>query len=107
MHKLAALLALAVAAIAPAAAFAGDGPQIQVLSNRADVISGGDALVAVALPDGADPSAVQMTLNGDDVTSEFALRPNGQYEGLLTGLQIGDNTLHAVVPGAGQDSATI
>src|SRR3954447_24263811 len=100
-------LAIALAALLPTAALAGDAPVIQVLSNRADLISGDDALVAVALPDGADPSAVKMRLNGDDVTSAFALRANGRYEGLVTGLAIGDNTLQAVVPGAGQDTATI
>jgi hypothetical protein len=101
------VLALALAALLPAAALAGDAPVIQVLSNRADLISGGDALVAVALPDGADPGAVKMRLNGDDITSAFALRANGRYEGLVTGLAVGDNTLQAVVPGAGQDTATI
>jgi len=31
---------------------------IQVLSNRADLISGGEALVAVELPAGTTPSSV-------------------------------------------------
>ena len=66
---------------------------IDVLSNRADLISGGDALVAV---NGGVPNSV--TLNGQDVTSEFALRPNGRYEGLLTGLVNGSNTLQATLP---------
>jgi hypothetical protein len=52
---------------------------IDVLSTRADLISGGEALVAL---NGGVPNSV--TLNGQDVTSEFALRPNGRYEGLLT-----------------------
>ena len=46
--------ALAASTSAPAA--------IQVLSNRADLISGGDALVAVQLPGGVAPSDVEMTL---------------------------------------------
>jgi hypothetical protein len=71
---------------------------IDVLSNRADLISGGDALVAVTLPAGTDPGAVTMTLGGSDVTSQFALRPNGRYEGLLTGLADGPNTLAARLP---------
>src|SRR3954453_6072253 len=103
MHKLAAALTLAVAALAPAAAYAADGPQIQVLSNRADLISGGDALVAVAAPPG---SAVTVTLNGQDVTDQFGWRPNGECEGLVTALAIGDNTLQATTAD-GSDTATI
>ena len=73
---------------------------IEVLSNRADLISGGDALVAVALPRGTRQS-VRMILNGHAVTGEFALRPNGRYEGLLTGLRDGPNVLTAREGGAG------
>ena len=36
-----------------------------------------------------------MTLNGSDVTSAFAVRPNGRYEGLVTGLVNGKNVLRA------------
>jgi len=68
---------------------------IHVLSDRADAISGGDALVSVSLPSGVNPASVKMTLGSSNVTSEFALRPNGNYEGLLTGLQVGRNTLTA------------
>ena len=51
------------------------GPaQILVLSNRADLISGGDALVEVVLPDKTDPASVKVTLNGSDITSAFAVR---------------------------------
>src|SRR5438874_1355860 len=71
---------------------------IQVLSNRADLISGGDALVAVNLPSGVRPAAVRVTAGGRDVTSAFALRPNGRYEGLLTGLALGPNVLTAKLP---------
>ena len=59
--------------------------EITVLSNRADLISGGDALVAIDLGN-ADASAVKVTLNGKDITNAFAVRENGQYEGLVTGL---------------------
>jgi Tannase-like family of unknown function (DUF6351) len=66
---------------------------IDVLSSRADLISGGDALVAV---DG--PAPARMALNGRDVTSEFAQRPNGRYEGLVSGLANGANQLSAQLP---------
>jgi Tannase-like family of unknown function (DUF6351) len=80
---------------------------IHVLSNRADAISGGDALVSVSLPPGVNPATVKMTLGSTAVTSEFAVRPNGAYEGLLTGLLVGSNALTAKAPGATSGSATI
>jgi hypothetical protein len=73
----------------------GGQPQLLVLSNRADLISGGDALVQVALPGRVDPASVHVSLNGTDVTSEFAVRPDGSYEGVVTGLANGDNDLMA------------
>ncbi|MEA2294683.1 MAG: hypothetical protein QOE86_2322, partial [Solirubrobacteraceae bacterium] len=49
--------ALAAALLTPGPAHAAGQPRlrVQVLSDRADLISGGDALVAVALPAGVDP----------------------------------------------------
>ncbi len=67
---------------------------ISVLSNRADLISGGDALVRIDLGD-ATAASVKVALNGTDVTSAFAVRENGRYEGLVTGLQVGPNVLVA------------
>jgi hypothetical protein len=72
-------------------------PQIVVLSNRADLVSGGDALVEVVLPARVDPSTVRVSLNGTDVTSAFAVRADGRYEGLVTGLTVGTNDLMAVM----------
>src|SRR5262245_16859793 len=72
------------------------GPaEIVVLSNRADLGSGGNALVQVNLPDRIDPASVHVTLNGGDVTSAFAVRASGEYQGLVTGLALGDNSLVA------------
>lgn len=77
-------------------------PIIEVLSNRADLVSGDRALVAVHLPAATDPAKVQVRLGTRDITGAFAVRPNGQYEGLVTGLQVGPNVLTALVPtGAG------
>ena len=104
-----ALLALAavVASLMPAGARATSGLRIEVLSDRADLISGGDALVAVDLPDGADPSSVVVTAGARNVTSEFAMRPNGRYEGLLTGLELGANLVRAALPDGSSDEITI
>src|SRR5581483_2430233 len=87
----------------PALAAPGKPPvrmPIEVLSNRADLISGGQALVTVHLPAGADPSAARVALNGNDITEAFAVRPNGRYEGLVTGLVDGANKLTATMTGA-------
>ena len=80
---------------------------VEVLSNRANLISGGDALVAVKLPRSVKPASVKMTLNSSDVTNQFALRQNGSYEGLLSGLQLGANVLRAEAPGSTAGQATI
>ncbi len=80
---------------------------VHVLSNRADAISGGDALVSVSVPRGVPASSVKVTLGSSDVTSEFAVRANGGYEGLLTGLQVGANSVTAEAPGATSGQATI
>lgn len=68
---------------------------LTVLSNRADLISGGDALVEVTTPDDAKSDEIRIALDGRDVTHEFALRPNGRYVGLVTGLRPGTNELTA------------
>ena len=73
--------------------------KIAVLSTRADLVSGGEALVQVVLPAGTGPSATRIDLNGGDVTSKFAVRANGQLEGLVTGLVNGPNLLTARLPG--------
>src|ERR1700704_1102349 len=62
-------------------ASAADVVRIDVLSNRADLISGGDALVAVAIPAGAKASAMRVTVGGRDVTAAFAVRADGRYVG--------------------------
>src|SRR6267154_4327068 len=74
-------------------------PEILVLSNRADLISGGDALVEIKWPAGTDTTSAQVALNGVSVKSSFALR-DGRYMGLITSLNNGDNLLTAQVPGA-------
>src|SRR3954468_2464335 len=62
--------------------------KIEVLSNRADLVSGGDALVAVSAP-------ARVFRNGTDVTSASWRRAAGRFAGLVTGLRNGANTLTA------------
>lgn len=74
---------------------------IKVLSNRADLISAGDALVEIVLPAGAGPDGLSADVDGRDVSGAFARRGNGRVIGLITGLALGENVLTARVPGAG------
>src|SRR5579862_2850093 len=95
------LAALGVAlGVLTTSAAAAQALQINVLSTRADLVSGGQALTSIALPAGTNPAGVTVTLNGTNVTSQFAERPNGQFEGLLTGLVNGSNTVTASVANA-------
>ncbi|MEX2194209.1 MAG: DUF6351 family protein [Thermoleophilaceae bacterium] len=98
--------AVAAAALPAPGAAAQTAPSIDVLSNRADLISAGDALVRVNLPEGADPTGVRVTDDGRDVTGAFAVRANGELEGLVTGLDDGVNVLEAHLP-AGPGGARI
>jgi uncharacterized protein YfiM (DUF2279 family) len=73
---------------------------IHVLGNRADLVSGGQALVEISLPDMAKATYgdVKVVLNGSDVTSSFAVRNSGRYMGLVQGLREGENVIVARVP---------
>lgn len=70
-------------------------PRIEVLSSRADLVAGGEAVVAIDLPRGVKPSRVRVMLGRRNITRRFAIRPNRRYEGLVTGLRLGRNVLTA------------
>jgi hypothetical protein len=72
--------------------------QIKVLSTRPDLVSAGEALTQIILPAGVNPSSVRVDVSGLDVTHEFAMRSNGKFEGLVTGLANGPNILTARLP---------
>jgi len=74
-----------------------DDLRVKVLSNRADLISGGNALVEVVLPAEVNPDAVRVTVDGLDVTNAFAVRADGRFYGLINGLKVGDNEVMARV----------
>ncbi|MGB1558783.1 MAG: DUF6351 family protein, partial [Oceanococcaceae bacterium] len=82
-------------------------PKVVVLSNRADLISGGDALVEIVLDAGQSASGLRVSLNGADISSSFARRENGRVMGRVEGLVVGENTLLASLPGAGEGQAQI
>ena len=83
---------------APIAAQPADVVQIHTLSNRADLISGGDALVQVTLPAGTDASGVRVAIGNRDVTDAFVVRADGRFLGLVTGLPVGQSRVTATLP---------
>jgi hypothetical protein len=85
----AALITVVTLGAAPAA-HAND-VDIDVLSSRADQVSGGDALVRVEAPAGLR-GQLRVLRNGDDVTSAFERRDRSLV-GLVAGLELGRNQL--------------
>lgn len=99
---------------------------IRDLSDRADVVSGGDALVEVVVPPGVDPSSARVDSDGRDVTAAFApgrmtgllsaipdhnllgvSRSDNALVGLVTGLHLGVNRLTATLPDGSGASLTL
>src|SRR5215471_8657147 len=72
--------------------------EIRTLSSRPDLVSGGDALVEVKAPAGAQLSQLTLTLNGKDVTSQLRLdAASGGFRGLIGGMVVGENILIAKI----------
>lgn len=72
---------------------------IRILSNRPDLLSGGDALVEIVSSVGIDTQSIKVDVSGVDVTSEFAVRQNGRFQGLVKGLALGESVISARVGG--------
>jgi hypothetical protein len=97
-----ALLGCGVGALAgPAAASDhrhghGHGPTVSVLSGRADLVSGGDALVAI----GGVRSTRGLTVkvDGDDQTNAFSVDVHGRVLGLVHDLPLGKSSIVAWTP---------
>ncbi|AKJ27419.1 DUF6351 family protein [Caldimonas brevitalea] len=79
--------------------------EIHTLSNRADLISGGDVHAEVVLPQGAAATGLKVDVGGRDVSDRFAVRADGRVTGVLTGLAEGANVVTATLEG--QRSATL
>ena len=76
--------------------------EIVTLSNRADLISGGDALVEVRVPINVPLKKVTLSLNGHDVTAAFQTDAVARtMRGVLTGLVVGENEFVADSNGNG------
>ena len=77
--------------------------EIRTLSNRADFISGGDALVEVRVPQSAPLQHVRLFLNGRDVTASFQTNAATRVmRGVLTDLVQGENEFLADSNGQGK-----
>tara|TARA_B100000809_G_scaffold256262_1_gene295981 strand:+ start:2285 stop:4441 length:2157 start_codon:yes stop_codon:yes gene_type:complete len=74
---------------------------VSVVSSRQDMVAGGDALLLVDVRD-HDLEHVSVTVNGSDVTAMFRETFDGQFVGLVTGLEYGVND---VVVSANADSS--
>ena len=98
------IVAVAFAAMAAGAASAGakrarsSYPTIDVLSGRAELIAGGQALVAINLPRGTKRRHVKIYENRRNIRRRFAMRKDGRFEGLVTNLKLGKNKLTVVLP---------
>lgn len=68
---------------------------LKVLSNRADLLNSGDALVEVLLANGVSAEGLKLDVDGRDVTAAVQRRSNGRLMGLVTGLPLGTSTLRA------------
>ncbi len=72
--------------------------EIRTLSSRADLVTGGDALVAIAVPAGTAAAQLNVALNGKDITARFTIDPaSGEYRGLIDGLVVGANRIDATI----------
>lgn len=83
----------------------GDSPsaredaKIVVLSNRADMLSAGDALIEIIPGENQTISQLTASLNGADISNQIALRENQRWMGRITGMKVGDNLLRVRVNG--------
>ena len=74
--------------------------EISTLSNRADLISDGNAIVAIRLPAGSHASSLKVEVDGRDVTSSFVAASGDSRQGLVSGLAVGRNVIAAQADGA-------
>jgi hypothetical protein len=77
---------------------------VEVVSTRADMVTGGQALVRVDVPRTVPPHRVRVSIDGRDVTDAFASDPHGNRSllGVVDGLKLGDNTIKVTAKGEGR-----
>lgn len=74
--------------------------QISVLSSDKDQVTGGNARIEVSIPSYLTGDDVEITLNDEDVKSSFSLNADGTaFNGVVSGLNLGENNLEVSVTG--------
>jgi uncharacterized tannase-like protein DUF6351 len=96
---------LALLASALPSASRGDSA-LRVLSNRPDLVSGGDVLIEVVLPPATPPESVALLDDGQPAQATVGIDGSGRYLARVTGLALGANVLTAQFPG-GEASAVV
>src|SRR6266853_2113260 len=87
---------LLVLAAMPHLAKAADDQQFRItsLSSRPEMVSGGDVLVQVDVPQSVPLNNIMIKVNGQDATAALHPGPTAHaLTGLVTGLKLGENTL--------------
>lgn len=75
---------------------------IETLSTQPYLVSGGDVLVRINVPQNVPLQKAKVTLNGQDITSVFRVNTEARtLTGLVTGLHLGDNELAVSSNGQG------
>lgn len=92
------LAVLAVLAVPSAGSLSGAAPAadpvtITPLSNRADLISGGDALLRVRVRDAAKAQGMRVRVGGRDISAAFVADGPGRFLGLADRLALGKNVV--------------
>ena len=101
-------VALGVGACIVRGGDAGEGAyELQILSGRPDMVTGGDALVSVAAAPDADLSALRVALDGNDVTAAFRPSSPGVLVGLVEGLSDSSELLLASADGTPRGSLSV
>jgi len=72
--------------------------KIEVISSRADLVSGGNAVVAIETKRAAQARKLEIRLNRRNVTKRFAKRADGRLAGIVKRLRNGRNVLTARRP---------
>ena len=68
---------------------------IHVLSSRADLVVGDEAMLEIVVPSGQDPHEVTVDVGSENETSAFSVESSTTLLGVVTGLHDGPNTVTA------------
>src|SRR5512138_2011124 len=91
---LAALGALTIPVTAQQKGAAAAALEIQALSTRPEVVTGGDVLLQIAGPANLNAKALTVRVNGKDVSNAFKPASDSKaLVGLVTGLNVGSNAI--------------